>query len=76
MIGKETRQTIELAAPMIMAQLAQMSMSFVDTIMVGRLGQQELAGVAVGGAVFFPLIVMTLGILMGVGPMVSGLRGS
>jgi MATE family multidrug resistance protein len=76
MIGKETRQTIELAAPMILAQLAQMSMSFVDTIMVGRLGQQELAGVAVGGAVFFPLIVITLGILMGVGPMVSQAYGA
>jgi len=76
MIGKETRQTIALAAPIILAQLAQMSMSFVDTIMVGRLGQQELAGVAVGGAVFFPLIVITLGILMGVGPMVSQAYGA
>jgi MATE family multidrug resistance protein len=76
MIGKEIRQTIELAAPIILTQLAQMSMSFVDTIMVGRLGQQELAGVAVGGAVFFPLVVMTLGILMGVSPMVSQAYGA
>ena len=76
MIGKEIRQTIQLAAPIILAQLAQMSMSFVDTIMVGRLGQQELAGVAVGGALFFPLIIITLGILMGVSPMVSQAYGA
>ena len=76
MIGKEIRQTIKLAAPIILAQLAQVSISFVDTIMVGRLGQQELAGIAVGGAVFFPLIIITLGILMGVGPMVSQAYGA
>jgi len=76
MIGKEIRQTIKLAAPIILTQLAQMSMTFVDTIMVGRLGQQELAGVAVGGAVFFPLVIMTLGILMGVSPMVSQAYGA
>ena len=76
MIGKETRQTIELAAPIILAQLAQMSSSFVDTIMVGRLGNQELAGVAVGGAIFFPLLIINLGILMGVSPMVSQAYGA
>ena len=76
MLGKEIRQTIELGAPIILTQLAQVSISFVDTIMVGRLGQQELAGIAVGGAIFFPLIIITLGILMGVGPMVSQAYGA
>jgi MATE family multidrug resistance protein len=76
MIAKEIRQTLELAAPIILTQLAQMSSSFVDTIMVGRLGQQELAGAAVGGAIFFPLVILTLGILMGVSPMVSQAYGA
>jgi MATE family multidrug resistance protein len=76
MLGKEIRQTIELGAPIILTQLAQVSISFVDTIMVGRLGQQELAGIAVGGAIFFPLIIIILGILMGVSPMVSQAYGA
>ena len=71
MFGKEVRATVSLAGPLILAQLAQMSTSFVDTIMVGWLGSQELAGVAVGGAVFFPVVLMSLGVLMAVSPMVS-----
>ncbi len=76
MLGKEVRQTLVLAGPLILAQLAQMSSSFVDTIMVGRLGSQELAGVAVGGAVYFPVVLIGLGVLMAVGPMVSHSYGA
>ncbi len=71
MIRREIRQTLHLAAPMILAQLAHMSMTFVDTIMVGWLGTRQLAGVALGGAVFFPVLLITLGVLMAVGPMVA-----
>ena len=53
MIKKEIRQTLKLAGPIILAQLAQMSMTFVDIVMVGWLGTSELAGVALGSAVFF-----------------------
>ena len=76
MFGKEVRQTLALAGPLILAQLAHMSMSFVDTIMVGRLGSQELAGVALGSAVYFPVILISLGILMAVSPMVSHSYGA
>ena len=71
MIKTEIRQTLKLAGPMILAQLAQVSMTFVDTVMVGWLGTRQLAGVALGGAVFFPVVVVGLGILMAVGPMVA-----
>lgn len=70
------RQTIVLAGPLILSQLAQMSISFVDTIMVGRLGSQQLAGVALGGAVFYPAILISLGILMAVSPLVSQGHGA
>jgi MATE family multidrug resistance protein len=71
MLNREIRQTIVLAGPLILSQLAQMSMSFVDTVMVGWLGSQQLAGVAVGSAIFFPAILISLGILMAVSPLVS-----
>ena len=71
MFKKEIRETVVLAAPLILSQLAQMSMTFVDTIMVGRLGSQELAGVAVGWALYFTVVLISLGILMAVSPMVS-----
>ncbi len=71
MIETEIRQTLTLAGPIVLAQLAQMSMIFVDTVMIGWLGTRQLAGVALGGAVFFPVLIVTLGILMAVGPMVA-----
>ncbi len=76
MIKKEIRQTLKLAGPIILAQLAQMSMTFVDIVMVGWLGTSELAGVALGSAVFFPVVVVSLGILMAVGPMVAQAYGA
>ncbi len=71
MLGREIRDTFLLASPLILAQLAQMSMSLVDTIMVGRLGSLELAGVALGSAVLYPSILTSVGILTAVSPMVS-----
>ncbi|MEE8349934.1 MAG: MATE family efflux transporter [Acidobacteriota bacterium] len=71
MLSSEIRQTMVLAGPLILSQLAQMSMSFVDTVMVGWLGSQQLAGVAIGSAIFFPILIISLGILMAVSPMVS-----
>ena len=76
MIGKELRETLHLGLPLILAQLAQMSMSFIDTLMVGRLGSLDLAGVALGGAVFHPITFVCLGVLMAVGPLVSQAHGA
>ena len=47
----ELSQLIKLALPLVAAQLAQMGMGVVDTIMAGRVGALELSGVALGGAV-------------------------
>ena len=47
----ELIQLIRLALPLVAAQLAQMGMGVVDTIMAGQVGALELAGVALGGAV-------------------------
>ena len=76
MIGKEIRETLHLGLPLILAQLAQMSMSFIDTLMVARLGGLDLAGVALGGAVFHPIAFVCLGVLMAVGPLVSQAHGA
>jgi MATE family multidrug resistance protein len=56
--------------------MAQMSMSFVDTVMVGRLGSEYLAAAALGNSFFFTLMVVCLGILSGTSPMVSQAFGA
>jgi len=72
----EARETLILAVPIVVTQLAHFSLSFVDTVMVGRLGPDALAGVALGNTVFFNTLVFCMGILMAVGPMVSQAYGA
>lgn len=67
--------TLKIGLPVIIAQLLQMSMNFVDTVMAGNLSAQDLAGVAVGGAVFFPFMMLAAGILMALTPIVAQLVG-
>ena len=72
----ELRQLIRLAVPLVFTQLAQMGMGVVDTVMAGRLGAVNLAGVALGGVVFWPLLLLVAGVVMALTPTVSQLHGS
>lgn len=73
---KEVKQTLVLAGPVIGSQLGQMSMGFVDTVMVGRLGVEALAGVALGNTIFFVLLIVTMGVVLAVSPLVSQAHGA
>lgn len=53
-----------------------MGMGVVDTVMAGRLGAVNLAGVALGGVVFWPLLLLVAGVVMALTPTVSQLHGS
>ena len=75
-LRRELRATLRLAGPVVAAQLAHISMSFVDTVMVGRLGPEALAGVALGHTVFFFFAIMGMGAIRAVGPMVSQAVGA
>lgn len=75
-LALEVRRTFALALPLILAQLAQMSMSFVDTLMVGRLGNASLAGIALGSSIFFLALIVCSGVLFAVGPTVSQAFGA
>jgi MATE family multidrug resistance protein len=74
----EIRRTLQLAAPVIIGQLAVFSMSFVDTVMAGRLPDQEiaLAALGIGGAVWSSMLMFVLGTLMVVQPSVAQLDGA
>ena len=75
-IRTELRELLLLSGPVVAAQLAQMSMGFVDTVMVGRLGPEALAGVALGNTTFFFLFIVCAGVIVAVGPMVSQAFGA
>ena len=72
----ELRHLLRLALPILVAQLAQVGMTVADTIMAGRVSAVDLAGVALGGAVLWPLMMLMMGFLQAVTPIVSQLDGS
>jgi multidrug resistance protein, MATE family len=75
-IRAELAQLLRLAFPIILTQLSQMGMGVADTVMAGRYGAVDLAGVALGGNLFWPLILLVSGILMAITPSVSQLHGA
>ena len=56
---------------MIAAALSTNLMTFVDTLMVGQLGDAALGGVGIGGQLFFLLLAFALGLTAGVQAMVA-----
>lgn len=56
---------------MIAAALSTNVMTFVDTLMVGQLGDAALGGVGIGGQLFFLLLAVALGLTAGVQTMVA-----
>ena len=75
-IRSEAIATLKLGAPLIAAQLAQISITFVDTIMAGRLSARDLAAVAIGSSAWFPIWALTVGPLLAVTPTVAQLFGA
>ncbi len=53
-----------------------MGMGIADTIMAGHLGAADLAGVALGGNLFWPIMLLLSGVVMAVTPSVAQLNGA
>jgi multidrug resistance protein, MATE family len=62
---------LRLSAPMIATQFFIMGMGFVDTAMSGQYSSLDLAGVAMGGVILWPLFMLFAGVLTALTPMVS-----
>lgn len=75
-LRREVRATLALAAPIVGVQLAQMSMSFVDVVMVGRLGTEALAAAVLGSTVFFTSVLVCVGVVLAVQPTVAQAVGA
>ena len=63
------RRLVPQAWPVLVGQLAVMMFSTVDTLMMGRVGPQDLAAFAVGSAAFVSIFVGMMGIVLAVGPI-------
>jgi MATE family multidrug resistance protein len=72
----ELRALLRLAGPIVVGQLGGIAMNTTDTIMVGPLGAQSLAGAGLGNAIYMSLLMVCTGTLMGMSPLVSQAFGA
>ncbi len=75
-IVHEIRKLFQLALPLMGAQLAQMGMGVTDAVMSGQYSSVDLAGVALGGSVLWPVMMLMMGMIHAVTPTVSQLNGA
>ncbi|OPX54660.1 multidrug resistance protein, MATE family [Oceanospirillum multiglobuliferum] len=72
----EVKKLLAIALPIMGAQIAQSSMSVADTLMVGRLGADPLAAIALGTSIWMPLYLFLAGCLLGITPFVAQWTGA
>ncbi|OAM26130.1 MULTISPECIES: MATE family efflux transporter [Eikenella] len=72
----EARRMGALAMPMLLAQIAQVGVGFVDTVMAGGAGKPDLAAVALGSSAFVTVFITFMGIMTALNPMISQAHGA
>ena len=73
---KEAKQFLKLGVPIYGSQLSYGAIQLTDTIVAGRAGSQELAGVALGSSLATPLFFSLSGIMFALTPIVAHLFGA
>lgn len=64
-----------LAVPIIIQQFIQAALNLVDTVMIGRLGSDEIAAVGIANQVFFFVMLIIFGINSGVSVFIAQFFG-
>ncbi|MFT2090760.1 MATE family efflux transporter [Paraglaciecola sp. 2405UD69-4] len=73
---QELKTIIQLAWPLLIAQITQTLMGVSDTVMAGRYSATDMAAVAIGFGFTFPILVFIQGITLALPPMISRFNGS
>jgi multidrug resistance protein, MATE family len=70
-VSEKIKLLIVLLIPILITQLGMFSMVFFNTIMSGKYDASDLAGVAIGSAIWNPVFTGLSGILLAVSPIAS-----
>ncbi|MCF5506080.1 NorM family multidrug efflux MATE transporter [Pseudomonas syringae] len=73
---KELWIILRLAGPLIASQMAHMLMVFTDTVMMGKIGPEALAGGGLGAATYSFISFFCVGVMAAVGTLVSIRHGA
>lgn len=71
----EARTILKLSGPIVLAQLTQTLMYFVDTVMAGRYSAVDMAAIAVASGLWFPVVMTMQGLLLALTPIVAQYYG-
>ncbi len=74
--GRDLRELLQLAWPMLIGQLAQVAMGVVDTAMAGAVSPVDLAAVAVGFSLWIPILLFNNGLFSAVTALIARAHGS
>ena len=72
----EIKNLVTLAIPVMIAQISQTAITFVDTIMAGNYSKTALSGVAIAVSIWLPTILFGQGLLTVLTPIISNLNGA
>ena len=72
----EAKHFFRIGIPMLGSQLSFMIMSATDTIVAGRAGADQLAGLVIANSFTFPVYMFMAGIIFSVIPIVAQLNGA
>ncbi|MFD2042837.1 MATE family efflux transporter [Ornithinibacillus salinisoli] len=65
-----------ISLPILITQVSLYLMNFFDTVMSGRAGAEDLAGVAIGSSLWVPIFTGINGILLAITPIIAQLTGA
>ena len=69
------KDLFKLALPMVVGQLAFASMSFIDTVLMGQLGVEVLAGGGLGAVVYQFFYIVGIGMLVATANLIAFAKG-
>jgi MATE family multidrug resistance protein len=73
---EDMRKIVRLAWPVLIAQLALIGNSVIDTAMAGRLSPVDLASVGIGASILVTVLMSLLSVLFALPPLIAHLYGA
>lgn len=70
-VRREAGALLTLGLPIVATQLLESGLMFVDGVMAGNAGPEELAGVSLGSAIWMPILLVITGVLVVLSALVA-----
>ncbi|KAB8126581.1 MATE family efflux transporter [Gracilibacillus oryzae] len=75
-LKEKIRLFIKILLPIMITQVSLSAMNLVDTMMSGRVGTEDLAGVAIGASLWSPVFTGMNGVMLAITPIIAQFMGA